>query len=216
MVLHFKVFQRAINIGALIISRYHEFFHQFVIVSIFFTDFTSNNFEKVQLQFENVMNNIKWVTCPTCKEKFFKKATSNVTCLHSQNLCPLYSAQNDMDPMNVPPELEGMTYVEEQLIAKVHPLISVFKLKGHHQYGYKGNIINFPQNVKQFAKQLPHNINDLTSIITVRTCSDVNPIDFHVRAGISVVATKFLYFKTRYSILPINFFQVKFVQLYFG
>lgn len=129
------------------------------------------------------MNSIKWVTCSKCNEKFFTKATSKKTCLHSQNLCPLYSKDNDMDPMPVPPELQGLTYVEEQLIAKVHPLISVFKLKGNHQYGYTGNIINFPQNVKEFAKQLPHNIENLTSIITVRTSSDINPVDFQVRSG---------------------------------
>lgn len=88
-----------------------------------------------------------------------------------------------MDPGPVPPELQDLTYVEEQLIARVHPLISIFKLKGHTQFGYRGNIINFPQNVKQLAMQLPHRIEDLTSLITIRTSDEVNPVDFYVRAG---------------------------------
>lgn len=139
--------------------------------------------DKLQRQFEQKMNSLKWVTCSKCNEKTFKPANSQVKCQHSENICRLYSEDNDMDPMEVPPELQNLTYVEEQLIAKVHPLISIFKLKGNHQYGYRGNIINFPQNVKSIAKKLPHTINDLSSLITVRTSDEVNPVDFHVRAG---------------------------------
>lgn len=88
-----------------------------------------------------------------------------------------------MDPGIVPPELQGLTYVEEQLIARVHPLMSIFKLKGNAQFGYRGNIINFPQNVNEIASQLPHRVEDLKSLITVRTSDELNPVDFHVRAG---------------------------------
>lgn len=94
----------------------------------------------------------------------------------------MYTEANDMDPLDVPEELKQLTYVEEQLIARVHPLISVFKLSGHHQFGYRGNIINLPQDVKSFAKCLPHTIDDL-SLITIRTRNELKPTDFNVRAG---------------------------------
>ncbi|KAK3909608.1 ATP-dependent DNA helicase pfh1 [Frankliniella fusca] len=35
-----------------------------------------------------------------------------------------------------------------------------------------------------FAKKLPHSLDNLKSIITVRTSDNVNPVDFHVRAGV--------------------------------
>ena len=55
-----------------------------------------------------------------------------------------------MDPGKVPEELQGLTEIEEMLIARVFPVMSVYKLRGG-QYGYHGNVINFPQNVKEFA-----------------------------------------------------------------
>lgn len=52
------------------------------------------------------------------------------------------------------------------------------------QIGYKGHVINFPQDVKEFASQLPHRIQDLTSVIAVRMKKDelTDYQDFHVRA----------------------------------
>jgi len=135
------------------------------------------------------MNTLQWKMCPDCKEKFYRPPDSKVkSCLHGKKNCKeLYGASNDMDPMDVPPELQGLTYVEEQLIAPVHAMISVFKLKGHHQYGYRGNIINFPQNVKSFAKKLPHTIEDLSSLICIRTTNEAKPVEFHVRAGMFTI-----------------------------
>ncbi|KAK3920622.1 52 kDa repressor of the inhibitor of the protein kinase [Frankliniella fusca] len=138
--------------------------------------------DSLQMQFENYMHSLEWTTCENCKEKFSKPLTSNAKCLHSKNNCSMYSKDNDMDPHEVPEVLQCLSYIEEQLIARVHPLISVFKLSGHHQFGYRGNIINFPQDIKGFAKILPHNIAELPSIITVRTRDELKPIDFHVRA----------------------------------
>lgn len=89
-----------------------------------------------------------------------------------------------MDPGDVPPELQNLTSIEEQLISIIHPVVQVCKVKGH-QYNYKGNIINFPQDVKTFATKLPHNIYSLKSIIKVRTSKDAtNYKDFHVRADV--------------------------------
>lgn len=86
------------------------------------------------------MNNMQRRTCPRCKEIFLLKNSSRIKCLHSKEQCLKYSNLNDMDPGEQPPELKDLTYIEEQLIARISPMLSVFKLKGH-QYGYSGNII---------------------------------------------------------------------------
>ncbi|KAK3916788.1 Protein RMD9, mitochondrial [Frankliniella fusca] len=64
---------------------------------------------------------------------------------------------------------------------KIHPVVSVIKLKGH-QLGYQGNVINFPQDVKEFAKKLPHKISDLSCVLTIRASKNMKPVDFQVRA----------------------------------
>jgi len=117
---------------------------------------TSDNVDNLQQVFEEYINNFKWITCNTCIEKFYVQANDHIAYRHSKNICPSYSKSNDMDPGEVPPALQGLPYVEEQLIARVHPLISIFKLKGNAQFGYRGNIVNFPQDVNENASQLPH------------------------------------------------------------
>ncbi|CAN0456677.1 unnamed protein product, partial [Ascophyllum nodosum] len=47
----------------------------------------------------------------------------------------VFSADSDMNPGYVPPQLEGMTQVEQMLIAKVAPIMRVYRLKGG-QYAY--------------------------------------------------------------------------------
>ncbi|KAE8741904.1 hypothetical protein FOCC_FOCC012556 [Frankliniella occidentalis] len=79
-----------------------------------------------------------------------------------------FTAANRMDPGVVPPELQGLTYIEQQLIARVHPVVSVYK------------------DVQELATALPHRLADLNSIITVRTQGVQGAeghVDFNVRAG---------------------------------
>jgi len=132
--------------------------------------------------FENDMKNLKLYTCKECKE--ISLSIGNQTnCVHLKQ-CWKYSELNDMDPGDIPDELQNLSFVEEALIARVHPIISVFKLKGHHQFGYRGNVINFVQDVNSFAKKLPHNIDDLQSIINITTCDKKNNVhNFTVRVA---------------------------------
>ena len=61
-----------------------------------------------------------------------------------------------MDPGEVPEELQGLTELEEMLIARVFPVMSVYRLRGG-QHGYCGlwKRNKFPQNVQEFATHLP-------------------------------------------------------------
>ena len=45
----------------------------------------------------------------------------------------------------------GLTQVEEMLISAVMPIMSIH----HGQFGYRGHIINLPQDVVSFASSLP-------------------------------------------------------------
>lgn len=87
-----------------------------------------------------------------------------------------------LDPGMIPPELRGLTAVEQQLIARVHPVVCVYKIRGH-QYGYRGNVINFPQSVNELARTLPHRLQDLTSMLAVRMRDSAGFVDFNVRCA---------------------------------
>ncbi|KAK3931961.1 ATP-dependent DNA helicase [Frankliniella fusca] len=133
--------------------------------------------------FEESMRALRWSICPKCKEKRLLDCRISANCAHRAN-CWQYSELNDMDPGNVPEELQDLTYIEEQLIARVHPLISIFKLKGL-QFGYRGHVINFEQNVNEIARQLPHKVTDLSSVMAIRySGTNIDKYhDFFVRGG---------------------------------
>lgn len=126
--------------------------------------------------FERAMESLEWRSCPLCH-----RSSLSMKDKPCGRQCQRFSAANNMDPGPVPPELADLTYLEQQLIARIHPVISVYRIRGQ-QIGYSGHIINFPQAVKEFAVNLPHRVVDLTSIIAVRVNQpDSQYVDFHVR-----------------------------------
>lgn len=61
----------------------------------------------------------------------------------------------------------------------MHPVVSVYKTKGQ-QLHYSGNIINFPQDVKSFSRQLPQ-FAAVYSILVVRKSGQAEEyVDFRV------------------------------------
>jgi hypothetical protein len=130
---------------------------------------------------EAAMKDLKTHICQSCGRSFI--AVKEKSCGRS---CTRFSKENNMDPGIVPTELSDLTYLEQQLIARIHPVVSVYKIRGH-QLGYHGHVINFPQNIKDFATKLPHLIPDLTSVLAVRmknqqSDASFSIVDFHVRA----------------------------------
>ncbi|XP_034255201.1 uncharacterized protein LOC117653547 isoform X2 [Thrips palmi] len=144
-------------------------------------DVNGNNLDAYQKQFEQAMLSCEWRSCNKCKAKFMTQKDSKQKCVYSAPTCNKF-AELDLD-QKVPEELQCLTYIEEQLIAKIHPIVSVVKLKGH-QLGYKGNIINYPQDVKTFAEKLPHKVTDLSCVLTIRASKGLKPVDFQVRAKV--------------------------------
>ena len=87
-----------------------------------------------------------------------------------------------------------LTYVEQLLIARVQPVMRVYRVKSRGfpgQYAYKGNIINIGQNITEIVSSLPPTPASLSTIV-VRKESVNGHRDFHVRRDKILEALNFL------------------------
>ena len=105
--------------------------------------------------------------CDRCHEKWFNLRLKR---LPSENVCSrcrgrdtpgkrgngpcLMSAQNHMDPGDVPSHLPQLTQIEEILIARVHSAVELWQARGQ-QWKYKGHVIHFLRDVAKVYDQLP-------------------------------------------------------------
>ena len=106
--------------------------------------------------------------CTVCKETWPTKqnlAAESIQC-YVCNRCKrdkkspkVYSAENDMDHDLVSQQLQELTQVEEMLM-------SVYRKHGG-QRGYRGHVLNLPQDIQSFLNRLPSRVSDL-SILAVR------------------------------------------------
>ncbi|RGB26573.1 hypothetical protein C1646_599356, partial [Rhizophagus diaphanus] len=71
---------------------------------------------------------------------------------------------NNMDPGEVPDELQNLTEIEEMLIVRVFPMMLVYRLRGG-QHEYRENVINFPQNVQELARKLSRHPSSLDVLV---------------------------------------------------
>ena len=120
--------------------------------------------------FRNKVDKFEHNGCPTCNESFPSITLVKGECrrCYTEKGSPKkFSTDNNMDPGEVPEELQGLTEIEEMLIARVFPVMSVYKLRGG-QHGYRGNVINFPQDVQEFATKLPRSPSSLEVLVVRR------------------------------------------------
>ena len=122
--------------------------------------------------FHRFEENLRHLRCKVCKETWpitnQSMSEQNYTCTRckrdKKTSCRLFSADNDMDPGTVPAELQDLTEVEEMLIARAFPIMCVYRKHGG-QRGYKGHVLNLPQDVQGFLTTLPANVSDLPVLI---------------------------------------------------
>ena len=78
------------------------------------------------------MTTCSFSDCVTCNESFPSMNASQRTectrCTRDKKEPKLYSTANGMDPGLVPPELQGLTQVEEMLISSVMSIMSLYHL----------------------------------------------------------------------------------------
>ena len=84
-----------------------------------------------------------------------------------------------MDPGPVPPQLQGLTQVEEMLISAVMPMMSLYRLP-LGQYGYSGHVVNLPQDVSSFVTSLPRHPSDIDVILVCKEGALETHKDFRV------------------------------------
>ena len=80
----------------------------------------------------------------------------------------------------VPDELKGLSQLEEMLIARIYPLITVYTVKGGQRKGSK-YVINFPQDLNRLAMQLPWLPSQVPLVVRRSNRSEGRHYDFRVR-----------------------------------
>jgi hypothetical protein len=110
--------------------------------------------------FNTAMGRVQMEGCIRCKEHWFEMDLKHNIC-HSCYLRdkgaqtpPLMSAENNMDPGEVPAHLPELSQVEEMIIARSHVQMMVHRYRGH-QYHYTGHCVSFLQNTVKTVEILP-------------------------------------------------------------
>jgi hypothetical protein len=112
--------------------------------------------------FNAKMARITMETCIRCKEQWFSVSMllkhgicHTCTLRDKQNQTPfLMSADNNMDPGEIPAHLPALSQVEEMIIARSHVHMLVHRYRGH-QYQYSGHCVSFMQNSVKTVNILP-------------------------------------------------------------
>jgi hypothetical protein len=145
-------------------------------------------------------------TCSRCKARWFSMDLKDQVC-HACFLRDkgsktpfLMSAENRMDPGELPAYLPALTQVEEMIIARSHVQIMVFRYRGH-QYHYSGHCVSFMQNTVKTVDMLP-NLPSKLDVIVLRPSDRVVQTDlryqrqfrtdFRVRKGRVITWLQFL------------------------
>ena len=128
-------------------------------------------------KFHDTMNSLVHRQCVTCKEtwpakeRFTPPIFECLRCKRDNGNPKLYSQENDMDPGTLPVELQGLTDIEEMLIARACPIMCVYRKHGG-QRGYKGRVLSLPQDIQGFLSRLPPNVAQLPYLIIRRHGTD--------------------------------------------
>ena len=128
----------------------------------------------------------------------------NCSCRDKQGKTPfLMSAENNMDPGDIPSYLPELSQIEEEIIARCHVQMSVRKYRGQ-QYKYTGHYVSFIQDTIKTVSVLPNLPADLDVVVIRPTDEQLqrNPRyqqqfgnEFRVRRG---AVMEWLYFLKRH------------------
>ena len=111
--------------------------------------------------------------CKVCQEAWpiktkpkFPESFVCLRCSRDKASPKKFSSANFMIPLNVPPELQGLTQIEEMLIARAIPIMRVY-VKPGGQRGYSGHCLNLPQDISKLANRLPRYCKDIPLILVI-------------------------------------------------
>ena len=86
-----------------------------------------------------------------------------------------------MVPSQVPPELQGLSQVEEMLIARAFPIMNIYCKSRSGQRAYKGHVITMPTDVQVVANTLPNIVEELPIIRLSSSDGNFKSKDFRAR-----------------------------------
>ncbi|CAN0161735.1 unnamed protein product [Laminaria digitata] len=128
--------------------------------------------------FQKPLHALRSLSCSGCRERWHTGVQIADTTVYLCNQCKrdkkvpkAFSDVNHMDPGNIPPQLQGLTQVEQMLIARACAIMRVYRLKGA-QRGFGGHVVNVAQDVQEFATSLPRLAADLSVLIVLRQGAD--------------------------------------------
>jgi hypothetical protein len=143
----------------------------------------ARNFESLSNEFENKMRGLFLAVCNSCMRRVERtNLRANICSLCRRSDFNLFSSENGMDIGPIPEELQNLSMVEAILIARVHPVVSVFRMRGQ-QRAYSGHVMNFVQRIEDIATRLPHNPRELDTIILLDRETPNGIVHFRVRSG---------------------------------
>ncbi|XP_053204723.1 uncharacterized protein LOC128389199 [Panonychus citri] len=161
--------------------------------------------ERSALKFDRDIDELIYKECDSCNTRTLS-TLNTIPCstCKSEVRRRLFSTDNNMDPGQVPDQLKVLSPIEELLIAKIHPVVTYYRIRGE-QTGYSGNVINFRQNINRLYSSLPPSRDELSRIIVgVREGNDI-PAELSINAG--AVRAALLWLKQNhqyYSDIEIN------------
>ncbi|KAK3909275.1 Histone transcription regulator 3-like protein, partial [Frankliniella fusca] len=136
--------------------------------------------------FGKLISDIKWHKCELCNAR---NLGLKLKCYCNKGNSILKSQLMELG--DVPPVLSCLSQIEQLLSARVHYVVQVFRLRGG-QIGYSGHVINFFQDITEFAKTLPHSIEDISGVVKVCCQTASFHKDFTVRKRLVLEALQWL------------------------
>ncbi|XP_023241576.1 uncharacterized protein LOC111639860 [Centruroides sculpturatus] len=157
----------------------------FRALEITLTSIISQNSEETinsGLQFDATLSAITINSCSNCNRAFpDTKVNRSGRCNHCEKDPFKFSARNNMNPGEVPPRLQGLTYIEQMLIAQIHPRITIYRIRGA-QYSYNDNVINFHQSIDSFITELSVDPQSLVTTIVFQKEMHADMAELHAHA----------------------------------
>jgi len=80
---------------------------------------------------------------------------------------------------------------KEIFISAVMPLMSIYRLP-HDQYGYKGHVINLPQDISSLATSLPWKAKELDILVARKEDTNNTHQDIRIRHSLVLSSLKWL------------------------
>ena len=157
-------------------------------------DIHKRSVQSKMLEFHHAMSSYQPNTCTTCQEGFPStscRGNECIRCSKDHHETKMFSAENNMHPCEVPPELQDLTQTEQMLISPIMPMMTIYRLP-HGQLGYSGHVISLPHDVSSFVKSLPRQPSEMNILIVRKHYSDGRHKDFRVRKQKILAALQWL------------------------